>query len=45
MQMVYGFEIVNANRLPQMIAQELSAKIARVLNLQPVHPEPISVPP
>jgi dTMP kinase len=45
MQMVYGFEIINANRSPQVIAQELSAMIARVLNLQPVHPEPISVPP
>jgi dTMP kinase len=45
MQMVYGFEIINANRSPQVISQELSAKIARVLNLQPVRPEPISVPP
>ncbi len=41
----YGFEIINANRSPQVIARELSTKIARVLNLQPDHPEPIPVTP
>jgi dTMP kinase len=41
MQRIYGFEIINANRSPQPIARDLSAKIEPLLGFQPAHPEPI----
>jgi dTMP kinase len=41
MQRTYGFEIINANRSPRAISRELSAKIERILELQPTDPEPI----
>jgi dTMP kinase len=41
MQKTYGFEIVNANRSPQEIVGEVSAKIARILGLPLGHPEPM----
>jgi dTMP kinase len=45
MQQLYRFEIINANRSPQTISQELSAKIARILGLQRARSEPLSVAP
>ena len=45
MQQIYGFEIVNANRSPQTIAQELSVKIERILGLQHARSEPILAAP
>ena len=41
MQRIYGFEIINANRSPQPIARDLSAKIEPLLGFQPARPEPI----
>jgi dTMP kinase len=41
MQQTYGFEIINANRSPQAISRELSAKIEAILGLQAVPAEPI----
>jgi dTMP kinase len=41
MQRTYGFEIINANRSPRAISRELSAKIDRILELQPTYPEPM----
>jgi dTMP kinase len=45
MQKTYGFEIINANRSPQAISRELSAKIEGILGLQPAHPEPMPAAP
>jgi dTMP kinase len=45
MQHTYGFEIINANRSPRPISQELSAKIERILGLQPARPEPVLAAP
>jgi dTMP kinase len=45
MQQIYGFEIINANRSPQTISQELSVKIERILGLQHVRSEHLSVAP
>jgi dTMP kinase len=45
MQQIYGFEIINANRSPQTISQELSVKIERILGLQHARSEPLSVAP
>lgn len=42
MQTVYGFDIVDGNRSPQVISRELRRKIARVLNPRPVHAKPPS---
>jgi dTMP kinase len=41
MQRVYGFEIINANRSPQPISQDLRARIAPLLGIQqqPASPE------
>jgi dTMP kinase len=45
MQKTYGFEIIDANRSPQAISRELSAKIERILGLPPAHLEPaLAVP-
>jgi len=41
MQRIYGFEIINANRSPQPISRDLSAKIEPLLGLQLARPEPI----
>jgi dTMP kinase len=45
MQKTYGFEIINANRSPRPISRDLSAKIERILELQPARPEPILASP
>jgi dTMP kinase len=45
MQQIYGFEIINANRSPQTISQELSVKIERILGLQHARSEPILATP
>ncbi len=45
MQHTYGFEIINANRSPRPISQDLSTKIERVLGLQPARPEPMLAAP
>jgi dTMP kinase len=45
MQRTYDFEIINANRSPRAISRELSAKIERILGLQPTDPEPILAEP
>jgi dTMP kinase len=45
MQQIYRFEIINANRSPQTISQELSVKIARILGLQRARSEPLPVAP
>jgi dTMP kinase len=45
MQRIYGFEIINANRSPRPISQDLSARIERILGLQPAPPEPILAAP
>jgi hypothetical protein len=41
MQRIYGFEIINANRSPQPISRDLSAKIEPLLGFQPARLEPI----
>jgi dTMP kinase len=41
MQRIYGFEIINANRSPQPISRDLSAKIEPLLGFQSAHSEPI----
>jgi dTMP kinase len=41
MQRLYGFEIINANRSPRPISQDLRERIEPTLGLQPAHPEPI----
>jgi dTMP kinase len=45
MQRIYGFEIINANRSPQPICQDLKAKIERLGGLQSAHPEPLLAAP
>jgi hypothetical protein len=45
MQRRYGFEIINANRSPRTIAQELSAKIGDLLGLESTGGEPILAAP
>ena len=45
MQRIYGFEIINANRSPQPICQDLKAKIERLGGLQAAHPEPLLAAP
>jgi dTMP kinase len=45
MQKIYGFEIINGNRSPQIISRELIAKIEGVLSPRPDHPEPIPAAP
>jgi dTMP kinase len=45
MQKIYGFEIINGNRSPQIISRELIAKIEGVLSPRPAHPEPIPAVP
>ena len=45
MQKIYGFEIIDGNRSPQIISRELIAKIERVLSPQPAHPEPMAAAP
>jgi len=45
MQRSYGFEIINANRSPLTISQELSAKIEHLLGLQSAGPEPLLAAP
>jgi dTMP kinase len=41
MQRIYGFEIINANRSPQPISRDLSAKIEPLLGFQPARLGPI----
>jgi dTMP kinase len=45
MQRSYDFEIINANRTPRPISRDLSARIERLLGLQPTHLEPILAAP
>jgi dTMP kinase len=47
MQRIYGFEIINANRSPQPISQDLRARIAPLLGIQQqlASPEPILAKP
>jgi dTMP kinase len=45
MQRSYGFEIINANRSPRTISQEISAKIGDLLGLESTGFEPILAAP
>jgi dTMP kinase len=45
MQRIYNFEIINANRSPQPISQELKAKIERLMGLESAHPQPLRTAP